>query len=123
MFKADIWLIANDPNIKREEKRRFWEKFLYADESLLSQDDWDRAWDLANTWDTCACGSLDDGLPRKAVNGVVNIPVDQCLIDLGSEFPDYIHDGDLEGARKCFLDIQERGAKLLEPTLFGDTNV
>lgn len=123
MFKADIWLIANDPNIKREEKRRFWEKFLYADESLLSQDDWDRAWDLANTWDTCACGSLDDGLPRKALDGVVNIPVDRELQLLGCRFPDYISHGDLESARECFREIQERGAKLLNPTLFGDTNV
>ncbi len=101
--------------------RAFWMKFLYAKEKDITEQDWEIASDLADNWDTCACGSLDDNIPRIDDS----TPEDLNLIRLGIYFVSYVQERDLEAARQTFLDIQQRGAEILHSTLFsaGENNV
>lgn len=92
-----------------ERNREFWFRFLYAPEEELTDADWYMAHVLAERWDTCACGSMDDGIPR----GHGNMPYDTELKFLGCRFPEIIQRRDLEGAREMFKLIEERAAEVI----------
>jgi len=91
-----------------EYNRDFWLRFMQAD--TLSDEDWEVARGLAGSWDTCWCGSINDGLDRGEVG---NEPVDPALTVLGLEFYKAICDHDLPDAQKISNEIQERGSVVL----------
>ena len=118
MFESRIYNISMG-GVPREEKKEFWLKFINAKDHQLSERDWHAVRHLAADWDTCACGSLDDGISR----GPTGYPEDLALRTLGHAFYEHIKEHELKAAQQEFIAIQERGAQLLKSTLFGDTNV
>ena len=92
----------------------FWKKFLIADE--LTDDDWDFATKMAGSWNTCACGSINDGLLRRwhTANSTSASPQDGRLHDLGMRFYHAIQHRRLTSAQELFITIQSRGHDVLE---------
>lgn len=85
-----------------------WQDFLAVGRKRRSEDEWGEALDLADDWNTCACGSLDDGIPRYG-----GTPCDDGLYNLGVDFAIAIDDRNLPEARRLFAKIQQRGAEVL----------
>lgn len=96
--------------LKVERNRKFWYRFLNADPEQFTARDWDMALTLALQWNTCACGSMDDGIPRFDSGR----PHDTQLNQLGCEFPDAIEERDIEKAREIFRLIERRAAKVIQ---------
>ncbi len=92
--------------------KEFWESFLaVTGNDLRSEADWAFASRLSMRWDTCACGSINDGLPRWG--GKDWQPKDKHLSTLGIEFMSAIERKKLQNARNIFCAIQGRGAVVL----------
>ena len=88
----------------------FWPRFLAAKPDTLTDADWWFAGTLAKHWNTCACGSLNDGIPREP--GDVQ-PTDADLISLGCEFYGSIMRRDLKAAQKLFIQINNRAEQVI----------
>ena len=95
----------------------FWKKFLIAKESEMFSSDWEYAINLASSWNTCACGSVNDGLPRgwdgDEEHGSAR-PLDEKLQSLGVAFYRQIENYNLPVAQRTFLKIQQRSAVILK---------
>ena len=92
--------------------KEFWKRFFATDRSIRrSEADWAYAIQLANQWDTCACGSINDGLPREGTGWQ---PSDHKLYHLGNQFPIILGKRDLTRARRHFMAINRRAAEVLE---------
>ena len=93
----------------------FWKKFLLSKD--ITSFDWEYADNLARSWNTCACGSVNDGLPRSWDGneecGSAR-PVDEKLQSLGMAFFRQIENYNLPVAQRTFLKIQQRSAEVLE---------
>ena len=91
----------------------FWKRFLAVDASVRrTAADWAYARQLAGEWNTCACGSINDGLPRE---GHANwAPKDGTLHVLGMRFMRMIRAKDLPRSRRVFREIQKRGVEVLK---------
>jgi hypothetical protein len=97
----------HDPKLARE----FWRRFLDTEDATdLSDSDWMLAAKLAGSWNTCACGSINDGLPRSSIGGE---PRDTELFRMGMEFMRLIQQRKLPEAQKMFMKINEQGAQVL----------
>ena len=95
----------------------FWKRLLLAEKSDITPDDWQYAANLAGSWNTCACGSVNDGLPRdwdKDQSYGTARPTDETLQNLGMAFYRQIENHNLPVAQRTFLKIQERSAEVLE---------
>ena len=92
--------------------REFWKQFLTTDRSIMrSYADWEYARRLAGEWNTCACGSINDGLPRLSRSNWE--PQDGLLQSLGLEFYYAVGEKDLPRCREAFKAIQIQGRKVL----------
>lgn len=89
--------------------KKFWRRFLRA--TGLTDGEWEYARWLASQWNTCACGSLNDGLPRDSRNLE---PVDSKLERLGCKFMDCMGDRDLNEAQNIFVSINNRAARVIK---------
>ena len=89
----------------------FWQRFMTAKENDLTHADWKFADYLAGTWNTCACGSINDGLPR---NDLSHEPLDAHLERLGMNFLNQIQAKYLPEAQDVFLRIHERAIEVLK---------
>lgn len=97
-------------NKKVAKARDFWIQFLAR--APKTRKEWDQAKTYAANWDFCACGtSLPKELRRN--NSVNELPKDDALYYLGSDFSHYVERRDYQKARKIFLKIQNREAELL----------
>lgn len=101
---------------KAKSNRLFWLTFMSKSRKRRSSIDWKRAETLARNWDTCACGSINDGLPRHTENNTpapLDMPLDNELASLGGKFYRTILDKRLSAARTLFNEIQFRAAQVL----------
>ena len=96
--------------IKARKNRRFWREFLSKSHNQRTNFQWANARDLAFNWDTCACGSVNDGLNRDPTD----MPYDPDLRKLGEVFYFAITDHDLPRSRRIFNKIQIRAGKVLD---------
>ena len=92
--------------------KEFWKRFFHhrRNPALLSWRDWKYARYLSMNWDTCACGSINDGLPRGFGSWR---PRDNELQRLGELFFMQIKEQDYTHAKITFHDIQSRAAVVL----------
>ena len=63
----------------------------------------------AGAWVTCACGKLDDAIPRDFYGE----PSDERLAFLGGSFSEAISWGDPQDAALCLIEIEERAIEVL----------
>lgn len=89
--------------------RDFWKQF-WRSGGYLNDDEWERAHELANAWNTCACGSLDDGIPRDHIG----MPQDPRLQQLGYEFCRDVQHRRFHEAGKTWREIQKRSVTVLQ---------
>lgn len=92
-----------------ETNRIFWLDFINQNRRNRTQKEWNRATQLAGTWNTCACGSINDGLSRWSDKK----PKDPELYELGLSFFYAIATRRPQRARKYFIKIQARAAVVL----------
>jgi hypothetical protein len=65
-------------------------------------------------WVTCACGKLDDAIPRYRQDwSRYGEPLDERLAFLGTAFSEAIDWGDHQDAAHCLIDIEERAIEVL----------
>jgi len=101
------------------ENRLFWDKFLEVGRKRRTESEWNKATVLAFSWNTCACGSINDGLPRYGGSGGGifspdhNQPLDDTLSDLGGGFHRAVKTSNIRKARTLFNQIQIRAAKVI----------
>jgi len=60
-------------------------------------------------WVTCACGKLDDAIPRAFCGE----PLDYQLVFLGNSFSEMISWGNIQDAALCLIRIEERAIEVL----------
>jgi hypothetical protein len=65
--------------------------------------------DMAGSWVTCACGKLDDGIPRDTDGS----PEDFALFELGGLFYSHVSRDAYLSAAKCLIDIEHRAIEVL----------
>ncbi len=99
-------------SIKAAQNKRFWIEFMNRKNDDPTEEQWEEALGLATDWDTCACGSINDGLPRLSFNDWE--PRDDELSSLGYEFMESISVPDLDQARNLFNAIQMRASVVLK---------
>jgi len=99
-------------SIKAAQNKRFWIEFMNRKSDDRTDEQWEVAYNLSVQWDTCACGSINDGLERLADWNWE--PIDSRLTDLGDHFMELIEAHDLDGARDCFNEIQMRAGVVLK---------
>lgn len=63
----------------------------------------------ATEWTTCACGKLDDGIPRT----FFGMPEDDALSELGGEFCHHVKRDDFYEAAVTLVRIENRAAIVL----------
>ncbi len=108
--------------VKRNKK--FWARFLGpgSQGQKRTEADWRFALRLAERWDTCACGSINDGLPRNGKqefephsDAVMKewCPIDRELRTLGINFFCAIGNQNLKISRQIFSQIQHRAGQVL----------
>jgi len=98
---------------KALENRKFWVNFMNCDIDDMTDWQWVQAYQHARSWDTCACGSINDGLPRIDIEIGDWEPTDNKLYTSGIRFMGFIRDHELNEARTCFNDIQKRAGIVL----------
>jgi len=91
----------------------FWDQFLEVGRKRRTDDEWWQARGLARSWNTCACGSINDGLPRIDRGAWKNQPKDIGLITLGTSFFYEVKTRNLNKIRTLFSRIQTRSAEVL----------
>lgn len=99
-------------SIKAAQNKRFWIEFMNRKNDDPTEEQWEEALGLATDWDTCACGSINDGLPRLSFNDWE--PMDLELSFLGYSFMESVELYDLEKARIIFNEIQMRASVVLQ---------
>ena len=107
---------ASETKRRADVNREFWIRFLAPDGSVYrTREDWRYAASLAASWNTCGCGSINDGLFRLGHRDDDNdwCPMDNELMKLGLEFYTVISNRKLVEAREVFALIQLRGAEVL----------
>jgi hypothetical protein len=63
----------------------------------------------AESWVTCACGKLDDGIDRQRCGE----PADDRLGRLGFRFNEYVDHDYYLAAAQCLIDIEHRAIEVL----------
>ena len=104
------WIAVKLTERRVRKNCKFWKEFMSMSHRRRTNKEWKRASRLASDWDTCACGSINDGLPRKEEN---NVPLDHRLSNLGCLFATVIQDKNLARARRIFNQIQIRAGLVL----------
>ena len=114
-------LDSKETKAQATHNRKFWKSFLSKSHDRRSPVEWDEAASLAFNWNTCACGSINDGLPRGEDAGAywaemdaLWIPNDAKLRQLGGDFYEDILARDLTRARSRFNAIQKRAGEVLD---------
>ena len=64
----------------------------------------------ARSWTTCACGNLNDGIPRSPLG----VPRDSILSKLGLEFGYMVDSDDVWGAMFILIKIEKRAVEVLK---------
>lgn len=96
-----------------------WFHYLKAPQDIKDKH-YNKAYDLAASWVTCACGELCKNLPKvKDFNNKfdgpgLEAPADNDLQCLGLEFMSNIHNEDYDDAFETLLEIEKRTIKLLD---------
>ena len=95
--------------------KAFWQKFLSLKKNEINTIDWVRAQHLAESWNTCACGSINDGLPRDWDNDPEGSaePMDGHLTQLGNRFMHEVTFRHLKRAQELFSLINDRAYHIL----------
>lgn len=117
--------ITDDDRSTVKATRAFWEQYWLADPYDLDMEDHDYAFELANQWNTCACGSLDDGIPRDRFGdapedkelhrlGMRFMAVLDDAYNCGEAFMDINHGEVREEAFELWMRIHVRGAEVLK---------
>ena len=103
-----------------EINKKFWASFFHANRKvkLLTAADWSYAGHLAGNWDTCACGSINDGLPRRSFMDWE--PRDRLLSHLGTDFYTAIRNQHYLRARRLFSEIHKRAVVVLAEIASGE---
>jgi len=104
-------------NKQANENRDFWLRFMSKKHKRRTESQWLHAYKMAINWDTCGCGSINDGLPRQGHDQnsySANAPMDEELLDLGAWFMGAVGDQDLNRSRYVFNQIQQRAAEVLQ---------
>ncbi len=110
--------------------KQFWETFLNAEEGDLSDEDWAFAASLSNSWQTCACGSVNDGLLRgwhgkRALGESWSVndarPQDKQLSNLGLEFNNLIEQREIGKAQIMFHEIWAMSITVLQQQMQAGT--
>jgi hypothetical protein len=84
-----------------------WNEFLNQKE--ITEDEWDKAKDLAGEWVTCACGTQCDVIPRYPAGG----PKDILLYNLGMSFTYAIETKNIQYAKDTLHKIELRSSELI----------
>ena len=97
---------AEEVLAKAKLKSSYWgRKIIQAERGGGFSDD---SVELASNWITCACGRLDDGIPRLG-----EVPIDPTLKNLGSLFYTRVSRNNSLGAAKVLVKIEERAKQVL----------
>lgn len=86
----------------------FWGQRIIEAESSEGFTNGDKA--AAKSWITCACGKLDDHIPRDPEG----VPRDRWLAHMGVTFNTFVRDNRYLGAAKKLIDIEKRAIEVLE---------
>lgn len=84
-----------------------WNEFL--NKENITEEEWDNAESLADSWVTCACGNQCDVIPRDYFGE----PKDWELFKLGNNFAKAIESKNINSAKEILKDIEERSAYLI----------
>jgi hypothetical protein len=89
---------------------RYWGKKIIAAEAQKGFTDANiiKAW----RWTTCACGKLNDGIPRSY--GPSGWPLDDDLFDLGVDFSSAVANNHFLDSAKTLIKIEKRAKSILE---------
>ena len=97
-FKSQYWFRAIDAAEERERAG----KVAFTKANKIK----------AGDWVTCACGTLEDHVPRRVVDGEVSGPKDLVLSTLGVRFCEAVEEDDAKRAKHILRFIDERSSAL-----------
>ena len=98
---------AEEVLAKAKLKSSYWgRKIIQAERDGGFSDD---SVEQSDSWVTCACGRLDDGIPRNYFES----PIDKNLEELGFLFSKHVYRNNYLGAAKTLVKIEERAKQVL----------